>query len=429
MATRLFPPFYQFEDADGAPLVGGSLEFYTSGTLNSKDTYADAGLTIPNGTITLNDLGRSPVPIFAGTGDYRVILRDADGVIIGDEDPVSGDAASTATSGSGLRNLLINGDFSINQRQATTVADDAYCFDAWYVLAQSGSVTVAQQTLQANGMPTNARLTQPDVAAKRIGLAQIIESTRCRHLRGATVTLSGKIRHSVAAPIRYAILSWTGAADNVTSDVVLDWTSASYTPGGFFLAASVVVQAVGVVTPGAATITDLPPISATLSRSMNNLIVMVWTGSVTAQNATLDLGNLQMEAGAEATAFDHLPRDMQLAACHRYYAKSFGLTTAPAQNTEPVTALRIPQVVGAATRMNGATVWLPQTMRSAAMAITTYNPSAANAEVRNNTTGADCTLTGVTQTGDRRFTISTTTPAGSAAGNALIVHWTADASL
>lgn len=430
MATRLFPPFYQFEDADGIPLVGGTLEFYVAGTSMPKDTYADAGLTVVNGTITLNSLGRSPVAIFAGTGDYRVVLKDADGVVIGDEDPVAGDVSEQPmAAGTSFRNMLVNGDFSVNQRAVTTAADDAYCLDQWYVLTDTGSLTVAQQTLQANGMPTNMRLTQPDATAKYMGFAQIIETANCRFARGGAVTLSGQIRHSLAAPIRYAILSSTTGANNVTSDVVLNWASPSYTAGGFFLGAGLAVQAVGVITPSAATITSIVPITATISASMNNLIVVFWTENTTVQNATLDAGNLQLEPGTEASLFENMPAGTQLSRCFRYYQKSFAAGTAPAQNTEPTTAVRFTQAVGASTAQAGMQVNLPVPMWTGAYTVTTYNPAAANAEMRNSTTGADCSTTTATSAGADKFGISATTAGGSAAGNSLSVHYTAAAPL
>lgn len=430
MATRLFPPFYQFEDADGIPLVGGTLEFYAAGTLTPKDTYADAGLTIPNGTITLNDLGRSPVDIFAGSsGDYKVYLKDAAGVLIGEADPFSADAAAPIAGGSGFRNLLINGDFSINQRVATSVADDTYCLDGWYVLTETGNVTVAQQALQAFGIPTNIRLTQPDVTAKRMGLAQIVENANCRHLKNSAAVFAGRVRHSVAAPIRYAILAWTGTADAVTSDVVLDWADASFSAGAFFLAASVTVQAVGVLNPTPGTWTDIPAISSTLSSSMNNLIVFVWTENVTAQNATLDFARMQVEPGTEASEFETLPRDVQLMHCFRNYQKSFSLGTAPAQSVEPVTAESFMQVVAASTAFAGYTVHLRVPMRTNTYTLTTYNPSAANAEIRNSPVGADCSSTTAGQAGVDKFVVSATSPAGTAVGQRLLFHWTADNSL
>lgn len=428
MATRLLPPGYQILDANGRPYSGALLYTYEAGTSTPKPTYSDGGATIANANPVQADSAGRFGNLFAEVGDYALDMRTSAGVPIYTADPVAGASSSATLPGAGWRNLLVNGDFSFNQRGATTAADDAYCLDAWYVLAESGSATVAQQSLQAAGIPTNIRLTQPDAVAKRMGLAQIVEAGNCRFARDSSVVLSGKIRHSLAAPIRYAILSWTGTADTVTSDVVLDWASASYTAGGFFLAANLTVQAVGSITPTAGTWTSITPITATVSASMNNLIVMFWTEAATAQNATLDIANVQIEQGNEDSAFEYLPRDTVASRCFRYYQKSFSLTTAPAQNTEPATATRFTQCVGAAGGQAGMTVWLRQ-MRNATITVTTYNPSAANAEMRNNTTGTDCSATGATQTGDSRFSIITTTPAGSAVGNTLAIHWTAEASL
>lgn len=429
MANRLLPPGYQIFDANGDPASGALCYTYEAGTSTPKITYSDGGGTIPNANPIVADSAGRFGNIFADFGDYRIIVQTSAGVTLFTADPVfSSDSAGTVP-GAGFRNLLVNADFSVDQRLATSITDDVYCLDCWYGLAQTGNIGITAQSLQALGIPTNIRLTQPDVGAQRIGLAQIVEAANCRYLKNADVVLSGKIRHSLAAPIRYAILSWTSTADSVTSDVVLDWTSASYTAGGFFLAANVTVQAVGTITPAANVWTSITPITSTLSASMNNIVVMFWTEGTAAQNVTLDLADIQLEAGDTATAFEQLPRDTITNHCHRYYQKSFLPTTAPAQNVEPVTAESFTQVVGASTLFAGHMVRFQAPMRNASYTLTTYNPSAANAEVRNNTAGSDCTGTAVGQAGVSKFVITATTPAGSAAGQRLLVHWTADASL
>jgi hypothetical protein len=324
MPTRLFPPLFQFEDASGKPASGYTLEFYVTGTSDPKPTYSDAGLTIPNGTITLNALGRSPTAIFATTGAYRIVLKDPDGVVIGDEDPVDGATGATSALGSGIRNLLLNGDFSVSTLGVSSAADAADAIDGWYVLTSTGSVTVARQTLQADGIPSNLRLTQPDASPKRLGIARIIRSADCLHLRGSSVVLSGQIRHSLIAPIRYAILAWTGTADAATRDVVNDWSSSSYEPGDFFISSNLTVVAVGSVTPVGGVFSAVSAISGSVSASMNNLIVFAWTESATAQTATLDPANLQLEAGTSPTAFEYMPVPMQALRVHTREGGPFG---------------------------------------------------------------------------------------------------------
>jgi hypothetical protein len=220
----------------------------------------------------------------------------------------------------GMKNRLINGAFSINQAGITSVADAAYHLDQWYALTESGSVTIAQQTDQENGQPTSLRMTQPDVGAKRIGSAQPIESINCRDLRGQTVALRARIRCSVSQAIRWAVIEWTGTADAITKDVVSSWTSGTFTVGNFFINLTTTIAATGSVTPAANTWTDLLA-SATISNSANNLIVFIWSEGTLAQNATLDLGAVQLAQGAQ-TPFEARPVGFELALAQRYYNRA-----------------------------------------------------------------------------------------------------------
>ncbi|HWA21133.1 MAG TPA: DUF2793 domain-containing protein, partial [Caulobacterales bacterium] len=159
-----------------------------------------------------------------------------------------------------LRNRLHNAAFAVNQRGLTSAGDDAYCFDRWYVLTESGNVTVAALSHPEAGRISAIRLTQPDATAKRIGLAQIVESAHVADLRSLAVAMAARVRCSAAQAVRMAILEWTGTADSVISDVVNNWASGSYTAGGFFIA-GVNVIAAGAATPAANTWTDMTPLT------------------------------------------------------------------------------------------------------------------------------------------------------------------------
>lgn len=219
----------------------------------------------------------------------------------------------------GRRNRLINGGFQINQRGLTSAGDDAYCLDRWYVLTESGAVTVAQQVDQEDGTPNNIRLTQPDVGAKQIALAQIIEAVNCKDLRGKTATLSARIRCSAAAQINFAVLEWTGTADAVASDVISAWS------GSPTYVANVIERAKGTITPGVATWTDVPALSAAINTGANNLIVLFWSNADLPQGVTLDVARVQLEPGAYATPFEHRPVGQELALCQRYFQLFNGL--------------------------------------------------------------------------------------------------------
>lgn len=63
-----------FNDADGKPLVGGTVGFFEPGGLTPKTTYQDIGGTIQNANpLTLDALGSAAV---WGAGRYRQIVKD-----------------------------------------------------------------------------------------------------------------------------------------------------------------------------------------------------------------------------------------------------------------------------------------------------------------------------------------------------------------
>ncbi|HXF90175.1 MAG TPA: DUF2793 domain-containing protein [Xanthobacteraceae bacterium] len=238
-------------------------------------------------------------------------------------------AAGSGGSAAGGANLLLNGGFAVDQRNdgaSVAAADDTYCLDRWYVLTQSAAITAVQQSDQEDGTPHNIRLTQNQAGAQRMGLAQIVEARDCKHLRGGNATFKARVRCSTSQAIRYAILGWTGAVDTVTSDVVNDWSSGTYTAGNFFLGANLSIIAVGATTPAAGAWTDLTPITGAVGTSINNLIVLIWTEATAAQNFTLDIARAKLESGSAATAFAARPYAEELALCQRYF-ESLSSTT------------------------------------------------------------------------------------------------------
>lgn len=266
----------------------------------------------------LTDESGTGVALFAGTPGTNIANTPA-GNIAATTVQAAIDELDTERVG-GFRNILINGDGLINQRALATVGDDAYGHDRWNVLVQTAAVAPTTVSNAENGTPSMWRLTQSQAAAQRMGYSQIIEGVNCKHLRGKAVMLSGRYRCSASQAIRWAVLEWTGTEDAVTSDVVNDWTSSTYTGGNFFVAANINVLAVGSATPSAATLTDFT-LAATVGSSANNLIVMIWTEGTAAQNVTLD-GSLQFEVGAVATPREFRPYSVEFGLCLRYYFKA-----------------------------------------------------------------------------------------------------------
>lgn len=235
--------------------------------------------------------------------------------------------AANAGAMQGFKNRLMNGCGAINQRLASSNADDTYAHDRWNILTQTGTVAASTVTNPENGAATAVRITQSQASAQRFGFSQIIESANCRDLRGAQATLSGRLRCSASTTLRFAILEWTGTADAPTSDIVNDWTSATYTAGNFFISTTTNVLATGSLAVTANTWADLTALAATIGASANNLIVLVWTDSTQAQNVTLDFHSMQLEPGASATKFETRSVAVEQILCERYFERQGGDST------------------------------------------------------------------------------------------------------
>lgn len=390
--------------SNGAAMVGGEIEankWYSSlwDGAAFQTTRLGHDLSLPSGTV-----------------DGRVLVRSA-----------AQPFGAEYVDGFQRKNPIINGAFRINQRLPATNADDTYAHDCWYALTQTNPIALTTVADAENGTPYMARLTQSNAVAQRMGYAQIIEGKDCRHLRGKQVTFRfGRVRISNSQPIRYAVLEWTGAEDAVVSDIVNDWTSADYTDGAakFFVDANFTPLGNTSHTPAAATLTDGASLSVNVSGNAVNLVVFAWTEGTAAQNVTLDLAKAQIEIGSFATEFERVHLNADLSDCQRFYAKTFPMATAPAQNAGVAGAITARVPVGGAGFVLDQPWHFPIRMR-AAPTLTTYNPSAANANWRNITAGADNVVT-VDQTTEYATYLSN---AGATAQDMLKIHATADASL
>lgn len=352
-----------------------------------------------------------------GSGNWRIYVWRASG------EQVTGHEA---------RNRIINGGFALNQRAPASNADDTYAHDRWYALTQTGAIALSTVSNPEDGQPQCARLTQSQASAQRMGYAQIIESADCRDLRGQTIHALARIRCSSAQAIRYAVLEWTGTADAVTSDVVADWTSATFTTAGFFVSTTTNLLVTGSVTPSANAWTDLSSntISASAGSSANNLILLIWTEATAAQNITLDIGKVRLGKGITPVPFEPMPAENLIALCQRFYEKSFNLATAPAQNVGAGTGEETwPATVAGANPNRSHRIHYAVRKRATAPTVTTYSPAATSAEVYDETASAACTSTATANKTENGFHVTCTANASTAVSGILAFHWTSESEL
>lgn len=139
------------------------------------------------------------------------------------------------------------------------------------------------------------------------------------------------------------------------------------------------------------------------------------------------LTGVKLELGSIATPIQYVPFEEELARCQRYYQKSFNYATAPAQNagTDGAETVRAPYT---GTTGTGRNVPFKTRMRTTPGTVTLYNPSAANAQVRNATDAADDGSSAAVASENGLF-VGFTPNAANTAGDDHLFHWTAAAEL
>lgn len=328
-------PFIQLNNAAGAAYAGAKAYFTQTGTTTAIVVYQDNLLTSPHiNPVVADSEGRFPVIFAPESPALRMRIISATGSLAApmlDIDPVTTVSGASSLGVAGI-NLVLNPAMTISEEFGTintSIADDIYDLDQWYSLTQTAACQVQQIKDPESGFTYYRRQTQNQAVAQRMGFAQILEGVKCKHLRGGNATLVPRIRISSGQKLNYAILGWTSAEDIVTSDVVLSWTSSTFTPGNFFLAANYSVLGVGSVTPSADTWTPGPELTAAMGTAFNNVVLFVWSDQVMAQNATLDCDYVMFEQGDTFTGYPSVDPQQELSKClrHCYIWNSEGAAT------------------------------------------------------------------------------------------------------
>ena len=160
---------------------------------------------------------------------------------------------------------------------------------------------------------------------------------------------------------------------------------------------------------------------------------MQWTPVGTAgADDSFSIDSVQLEIMPDAiqgaSPFERLNFAEQLLLCQRHFSKSFLYGTAPVQNAGVNTG----ELSGIAGKATTGAFWLPHRFRTpmrVAPTVTFYNPAVANAQARDETAAADCASTATANLNAEGFQVTGTGNAGSAVGNLIGVHFTADAGI
>jgi hypothetical protein len=102
MAIILPQPLYTALNAAGSIISGATFTFYLSGGSTLLSAYTSSALTVahPN-PLTADAAGRFPAIYLDDSKPYRVVLKDASGVVVRDTDPINSPSAGALLAASG----------------------------------------------------------------------------------------------------------------------------------------------------------------------------------------------------------------------------------------------------------------------------------------------------------------------------------------
>jgi hypothetical protein len=345
--------------------------------------------------------------------------------VMGDLNWIVSQVNANASAGAGTvtRNILLNGAMEISQRFVTTsqniAGTKAYTVDRWQGssgAASSGDfVQLSSIGLNQYQYALRAQRTAGNTATTTIQVAQSLETADSYQMQGQTVTLSFYARaganYSAASNALVATLyTGTGTDQNVLT--------------GYTGSAASVTQTLNLTNSWARySVTGTIPTTAT---EVGVVFTMTPVGTAGAADY-FDLTGVQLELSPSASSFDFRAFVETYYRCQRYYQKTFGYPTVPAQNTSNGNYLSTPATRAGAVNNVGPYTFYQVPMRQTPTA-TTFNPYAANAQARNVTQSADFSVTNL-NAGIIAVRITGTTPVATAVGDELAVHFTLDAEL
>ena len=293
--------------------------------LDVSGTYTGGGLMTTGGNIVIPDAGN-----IGSASDTDAIAIASTGIVTFSQNPVRTGA---------VNNMIINGDMVVAQRgvtitdaqvdsvSTTTNADDSYTLDRWILLSDGNNIVdVKQSDTSPNDGSAKTIQLEVETADKKFGIVQIIENVNCHDaLASGKVSLSFKMKASDASidDVRAAVVSWSGTADSVTSDIVSNWQAEGTNP-------TLITNATYENTPA-----NLSPTTSFAeykienitvdTSSTGNILVFIWSGVTDVEvDDSLFITDVQLESGVAANPFVRKPIQQTMLDCERYYETSLG---------------------------------------------------------------------------------------------------------
>jgi hypothetical protein len=382
------------------------------------------------------------VEVFVATADRRVKQIDE-----------FGNVSSLSNDGWKDKNIIINGDFGIAQRQVVTTltsyaanTNRTYGPDRWGQSVQTSSCQFA--AIDTNTSPETNMLSRyygkwiQITGAGKLVLSHVVESNNFMHTWGQLVRFQVKMRYSAGAGITMRLglmqLTSSGTVDTVTNAGFISAYGSNGTdptfPANHTLLTPVIAEGGTISGSGVTCVLTSGWVrySATfvVPSGCKNIIPMLWSNSQLLVNDALCVGEAGLYYGSEIRDWTPKAEALELMNCQRYYFKTFNLLTAPAFQVLPGTVRWSLGVAGAVSATWGE-IKYPVRMRSATGTVAWYSPvTAASAfPYMFSATAGPCTAVAVANQHDGGFSVTTTPPATGVIGGNVGVQVTVDNEL
>jgi len=336
-------------------------------------------------------------------------------------------------------NFIFNSDFEIwpfgtsitSASSPNANNDDTYVASNWILLSDGNdTVDVTRETaatLVPDGAGSAIKL-EVETANRKFGILFPIENEVSDRLVGSTVSASFEARNAASDDntdvLKCAILSWDSTANSITSDVVSAWNADLTTP-------TFATNWTAENTPSNLSLTQSYQQFTVNSVDMDtsgitNIGLFIWCDNADgAVDDAIYISKVKLEISSTATAWQPIPYEENKRRCERFIKTSFPFNIAPQQNYGVQTGEHIFPAIqaGGGVYRSDKIIFDPPMLGAAT--ITFYNPAAANANIRDETLGADGGAASVTQSDIRGFNVQSTGNASSSATNAFGIHYLA----
>ena len=270
------------------------------------------------------------------SGGSTVMSVTSSGVAVTGSFSQNGAVYSTQPS---FRNLIINGDMRIDQRNAgsanTINVDGEYTLDRWKASSRQAPTYNRFTVQQVTDAPDNAvnSLKVTSLVSYTLAsddyhmISQYIEGTNIAHLgfgtaNAKTVTVSFYVKSSLTGAFGGSLRNSSGTRSypfSYTIDSANTWEKKTITIEGDTTGTWVTSIATGMILWLGLGVGSQYSGTAGAWSANNYFSTTGATSVVGTSGATWQITGVQLEVGSTATDFENLPYDVSLARCQRYY--------------------------------------------------------------------------------------------------------------